>query len=135
MKTLTLFGLILFSLSNKVTAQDSIKTRYRLVVSFQSECCGVPSEDPFIKYIRAFRKRNKIPKITAYHIGPMGKEGEYYLAFKLKELNRKLANKFVSGMKSVKKDPKDKGLFSIEENMIITPETLPQRATVTIQHF
>lgn len=129
-----LFLFILFQVSHS-NAQDNMNTRYKLVISFQSECCGVPSDTPIVKFIRSFRKNYKIKKISADEIGPMGKEGEYYLAFKLNELTRKQVKKFITAIKNVKKQPGDNGLFSFEENMLIRSESLPGRARISTLDF
>ncbi|MEJ7610039.1 MAG: hypothetical protein WKF88_02555 [Ferruginibacter sp.] len=88
---------------------------YPLVVMFNSECCGVPSNKPLLKYIATFKKTCNIKKLSACRIGPMGREGEYYLAFRLKELNKRQTTAFIKGVKTVVKKMKDKGSATIEE--------------------
>jgi len=102
-------------------------TTYPVVVQFQSECCGVPDEAPLLKFIRTFKKENKIKKIKALHIGPMGKEGEYYLAFTLTELKKKQKQTFIRKLKLVASRMKDKGSASVEEQMLLVKTELPSR--------
>jgi hypothetical protein len=77
---LSLFTIVL--LNSATYAQKSIF--YPVVVSFNSMCCGVPDDAPVMKLISSFKKQHRIKRIAVDHIGPMGKEGEYYLAFRLK---------------------------------------------------
>ena len=98
---------------------------YPVVVQFHSVCCGVPSEKPLTQYITAFKKANKIQKINANKISPMGKEGEYYLAFPLKEMDRKQKFLFKNNLKTITDKMKDKGNASVEENMNIFKSELP----------
>ena len=99
-----------------VKAQDQDSTVYPLVIQFNSIGTGVPKDSAFRSYINAFKKKNKIKKITAFHIGPMGREGEYWLAFTLKELTKKQAAVFVRQMKLIAEKPKERGSTVFEEN-------------------
>ncbi len=122
-------------LSQTSTAQQKEKIVYPLVISFQSQCCGVPSDSALRNFIKAFKKQNKIKKIIADHIGPMGREGEYYLAFKLKELNKKQAASFIKKIKKIEKLPSDKGDWSFKEKEEIDPSSLPGRASMSQEIF
>ncbi len=120
---------LIISASTSLYAQTEEKTIYPVVISFNSQCCGVPSDSAVKLFIRSFKKQYKIKKISAYHIGPMGREGEYYLAFKLNELNKKKAGYFISKIKQIKKLKSDKGTFTINENFEIDPATISRRST------
>ena len=98
---------------------------YPVVVQFHSICCGVPSEKPLTQFITTFKKANHIQKINAVKISPMGKEGEYYLAFSLKEMDRKQKFLFRNKLKNITDKMKDKGNASVEENMNIFKSELP----------
>ena len=128
MKLRLFISIIFLSTVQSLTAQDSLKISYPLVMSFQSQCCGVPTETSLHSFIAAFKKKYKIKKISAIHIGPMGREGEYYLVFKLTELNKKQKKDFISKIKKIKKLPDDRGTFSFTEKMEMGPGSLPQRA-------
>src|SRR6187397_215544 len=78
--------------------QKGSETIYPVVVEFHSFCCGVPDAGPLTSFIKSFKKQQKIKKISVDRIGPMGKEGEYYMAFPLKELNKKQISKFIEGI-------------------------------------
>ncbi len=129
MKITTLLAVFFLLALQHLVAQDSSVTRYPVVVSFHSICCGVPSDSTIVSYIRAFKKKNKLKSITATHIGPMGKEGEYYLAFSLKELSKKQVKSFISGLKKVKKLPEETGEISFLENYNIHDKPKPRRAS------
>ena len=130
MKNTTLLACLIFLSLKPVLAQDTAVTRFPVVVSFHSICCGVPSDSSITVYILAFKKKNKLKSIKASHIGPMGKEGEYYLAFPLKELTKKQAKAFITGLKKVKKSPDETGEISYMDNYSLHVKQLPGRATV-----
>jgi len=104
---------------------------YPVVVQFHSVCCGVPSDKPLTTFISAFKKQNSIVKIVAEKISPLGKEGEYYLAFPLKEMNRKQKYIFKNNIKKVVAKMKDKGNATVEENMNIFKSELPGNVKFT----
>ena len=127
MKLRLLISIISLSIMQSLAGQDSLKTSYPLVMSFHSQCCGVPTETSLQSFMTSFKKKYKIKKITATHIGPMGREGEYYLAFKLTELSKKQKKDFITKIKKIKKLSGDKGTFSFTEKMGIDPGSLSQR--------
>lgn len=89
---------------------------YPFVVKFNSFGTGVSSDKPLINYVLAFKKKYKIKKITYMRIGPMGREGEYYMAFPLKEMNKAQAAIFIKDIKNVVAKIKDKGSVDTEIN-------------------
>ncbi len=114
MKKLFLSAITLFVLF--AASAQTAGTKYALVVSFHSECCGVPSAKPLELYVAKFKKQYRIKKITYDRIGPLGREGEYDMAFKLKELTKKQTAVFIKNVKTVVKTMKDKGSADTEEN-------------------
>ena len=135
MKSLLLIAALILSVTQPLTAQTIEKTTYPMVISFQSQCCGVPSDSAVRKFIVSFKKKYKIKKITAYHIGPMGREGEYYLAFTLNELSKKKAGYFISKIKKIKPLRSDRGTFSFREKLEIDPELISKRAKTEVVVF
>lgn len=111
-----------FCLAAPARAQQS--NTYPVVVSFNSFCCGVPSDTPLVSMIKAFRKQYKIRQVSADKIGPMGREGEYYLAFRLKEFNKTQRTKFIQQLKKTAATMKDNGKAEIRENEEIEKELL-----------
>ena len=135
MKIKALFLIISIALfSFNVSAQQKKKKEkslfYPAVVQFHSVCCGVPSDKPLQQFISKFKKENHIKKINADKIAPMGKEGEYYLAFPLKEMNRKQKFLFRNNLKNIIVKMNDKGNASVEENMNIFKSELPRNVKI-----
>ncbi len=126
MKKITLTTL-LFLMINIAFAQS---TNYKMVVKFGSMCCGVPSSKPLQNYISAFKKKNKVKKIACDSIGPMGREGEYYLAFHLTELTKHQALVFVNEILDLITTMKEQGYATVEENMEIDKAILGRAAIV-----
>lgn len=104
---------------------------YRYVIQFNSECCGVPDATPLMKAIQSFKKKNKIKKISYFLISPMGREGEYHMAFPLTELNKKQTALFIKQMDLLVETLKDKGSATTEQNMLVDKQNLSPRTTVT----
>jgi hypothetical protein len=124
MKKIITLSLLLLSLNT--FAQ---KTTYRVVVKFGSMCCGVPSNKPLLDYVATFKKKNKIKKIVCDSIGPMGREGEYYMAFTLKELKKTQIANFVKEITDLAATMKEQGYANVEENVEIDKASIG-RATI-----
>jgi hypothetical protein len=129
MKKLISLSFLLLSLNS--FAQ---KTTYRVVVKFGSMCCGVPSNKPLLDYVTAFKKKNKIKKIACDSIGPMGKEGEYDMAFTLKELKKKQVEIFVKEVTALATTMKEQGYTNVEENVEVDKASLG-RAIIQKKNF
>ncbi len=110
-------------------------TTYPVVVSFNSMCCGVPSNAPVLKLIQSVKKQYKIKKVTVDSIGPMGREGEYYLAFRLKEFSKTQKIKFIQQLKRTAATMKEQGSAEIKENETVNKADLSSRTTVTALKF
>lgn len=85
-----------------------------------------------MKFIKAFKKQYKIKKLSVDSIGPMGKEGEYYLAFRLKELSKTQRVKFIQHLKKIVPTMKEQGSADVKENETIDKASLSSRASVTL---
>ncbi len=120
-------------LSNAAIAQNS--TTYPVVVSFGSLCCGVPSNEPVTKLIQRFKKQYKIKQVAVDSIGPMGREGEYYLAFRLKEFSKSQKIKFIQQLKKTAAAMKEQGYAEIRENETVNKADLSSGTTVTVVKF
>ena len=125
---ITVFFMML-SVCCKAGLSDSTLS-YPVVVKFQSICCGVPSAAPLEKMIATFKKKQRIKSISAYHIGPLGREGEYVLAFPLLEMSVKKRQKFISKIKTIVPKMKDKGNAEFEINYSVNTTSLPSRTTI-----
>ena len=121
------------ALSTAAFAQNS--TTYPVLVSFNSMCCGVPSNTPVLKLIKSFKKQYKIKQVAVDSIGPMGREGEYYLAFRLKEFSKAQKIKFIQQLKKTAASMKEQGSAEIKENETINKADLSSRTTITALKF
>ena len=110
-------ALILFALFSTIPllANDH-PTIYPFVVKFNSFGTGVSSDKPLMTYIASFKKKYKIKKITYMRIGPMGREGEYYMAFPFNEMTKAQANVFMREVKKLVAKIKDRGSVDTEEH-------------------
>jgi hypothetical protein len=126
-----ILGLIFNLISSNLSAQNQDSSRtFRVVIQFGSKCCGVPSDSLVRNFIAGFKKKNKITKLSAVHIGPMGKEGEYWLAFSLNELTKKQAACFSSKIKTIAEKLTDRGYAIFEENKKIEAGEISSRAVI-----
>ena len=128
-----IISLLFLGLISGFTQPTSVK--YPVVIKFQSICCGVPDDAPLNEMIKKFKKQYKIKTLIATRIGPMGKEGEYYLAFSLKGLTAKQKLNFKKKIRSLVPTMKDNGVATLEENISINAADLPSRATSTTVNF
>ena len=125
------FLLSIFTAALFTTASFAQKVNsYPVLVSFNSMCCGVPNNGPIMKLIKRFKKQNRIKLVAVDSIGPMGKEGEYYLAFRLKEFSKTQKIKFIRQLKKIAPTMVDKGSAEIKENVVINKADLSSRAAV-----
>lgn len=113
----------------RIPFTDSIT--YPVMIRFQSFCCGVPSEIPLRKCIIQFRKKYRIKSIKAWKYAPMGREGEYDLAFPLTEMTRTQKSQFIKKLQAVVPRMKDKGSARLELNYMVVKEDLPAQASRT----
>lgn len=134
-KFFLIIGFISFSINNIKAQTIDTAVRYPILIKFESICCGVPSDKPIKLFINKFKKSNHIKKITANRIGPMGREGEYYLAFRLNKLNKKQKSNFIKGIKAAVLKLTDKGKAEYEENVVLNTDSFPSIAVQTIVIF
>ena len=108
---------------------------YPVIVSFNSMCCGVPSNEPVMKLIKRFKKQYKIKQVTVDSIGPMGKEGEYFLAFRLREFSKSQKIKFIQQLKKTAATMKEQGLAEIRQNEIVDKSGFSRGTALTSLKF
>ena len=127
-----IFFSLLAMLVLATTASAQQKDTYPVIVSFNSMCCGVPSNAPVMKLVKAFKKQYKIKQVAVDSIGPMGREGEYYLAFRLKEFSKAQKIKFIQQLKNTAATMKEQGFAEIKENETVDKASLSSRAGITL---
>lgn len=118
-----------------VTAHAQQTDTYPVIVSFNSVCCGVPSDTPLVNMVKRFKKQYKIKQVTADKIGPMGREGEYYLAFRLKEFSKAQKIKFIQQLKRTAATMKDQGSAEVRENETVDKAGFSRGTAVTAAKF
>jgi hypothetical protein len=129
-----IFTFLLYMLA-AVPAGAQNKTTYPVVITFNSMCCGVPSNEPVIKLVQRFKKQYKIKKVTADRIGPMGREGEYWLAFSLKEFSKSQKVLFIKQLKKTAATMTDKGSAEVKENETVDMSELSGATTVSTVRY
>ena len=130
MKKILLLLLIQIIVLDASKAQSSDSTLYPLTIKFASICCGVPSDVPLNKEIKLFKTKNKIKRIKAIKISPMGREGEYWICFKLKELSKKQKIKFSNKLCKITKKMTDRGNAYCQNNIQVIKSALPQNIKI-----
>lgn len=80
-----------------VPMESQIPATYELVISFNSICCGPPSDEFLHSFIDTFNKKNKV-HVAVWQLGGCGREGESKVLFSLKNLKKKNAKKFIDSM-------------------------------------
>ena len=126
MKLFILATALLFSMTGIAQGENG---SYPVAVAFHSKCCGVPDNKPVIDYVKAFKKKYRIKTISYDRVGPLGREGEYDMCFSLKEMSKKKAKLFISGLKKITPKMIDKGMAEVEENK--SRSDFPGRAQIT----
>lgn len=123
-QTLSIIIAMLFSAS--INAQSKIPTlsKFDVVVSFGSMCCGTATDDFLKTHFKKFSKLNKVT-IPVYKASGCGREGEYKVMFSLKKLKPSVKKKFLGELKAMvarqekknkAKDPSS-GPISLEYNL------------------
>jgi len=121
MKQLFILLTCLFLIKTSAIAQQ----KYPVVVQFNSHCCGVPSDTPLIKYIKTFRKQHHRKSLSAIRIAPMGREGEYWLAFSLSTMKQANRIRFIQGLETLIPTMTDQGSVQLVKDLEILPADLP----------
>jgi len=78
-------------------------------------------------FIRSFQKKNKTKEIKIDTIDRRGKEGEYSLGLRLKELSQTQKKIFIQQIKKVRKQKGDPGIIQYEENVTFDKTKDPTR--------
>ena len=133
-KRISMLALLTIFMMNAFAQTDYSKT-YKVSVYFGSFAEGVPSEKPLIKFLENFKKENKLTCICADRIGPLGREGEYKLAFALTEMSKKKAEKFISQITEVAATMKERGQATISLDDKINLSELSERTTIKSEVF
>jgi hypothetical protein len=73
---------------------------YAVGVSFNSICCGPPSDGFLKSFMKEFTKAHTV-KITAVKIAGCGREGEFVVLFGLSKMKEAAKNKFIAELENL----------------------------------
>ncbi|MBK8712192.1 MAG: hypothetical protein IPL97_10030 [Niastella sp.] len=127
MKKLFLTGIFILGMNIMMNAQTM---KFPATVMFTSECCGVPTDSSILKMIQHFKKQYHIKTISWYHIGPLGREGEYNMAFPLTELKAAQKRIFIKKMQKLTLAPSGPGHLTLSTDYILEKSTLSGRSKI-----
>lgn len=78
----------------------SQKNQSYIQVSYSSICCGTPSTQPLMDYVKKFEKKNKLKPLEILRQSGLGREGEFNLYIGIDKLNKKKKTTFLKGLES-----------------------------------
>lgn len=116
--------------NTKQSNSDTATLQFPICLHFQSVCCGVPDEQKLKIWVNTFKKKYGIRRMSAVHVGPLGREGEYDLYFPLKGMKKNTALNFKKGIIKQAKKLNDPGMVTVEENATLNKRTLPTMAVI-----
>ena len=104
-----ILALLMIMLTACSTTNRNTDLGYPIILNFISIGTGVPDAKPVEDFVKKFKTDNGIATVEALRKRPLGKEGEYELAFPLKELNKAQRKLFVADLSAVVKQIKHNG--------------------------
>ncbi|MET3537496.1 hypothetical protein [Chryseobacterium limigenitum] len=93
-KILLIAGIFSFSFFWAQKSENYLQIRYGSI------CCGTPSTDPVMNYVKQFQKKNKIKNLEIYKQSGLGREGEFHLYIGTDSFSKKQALAFTKGLQS-----------------------------------
>lgn len=96
-KAITILLMCGFGLTNAQTAK-----KY-LVVNYSSICCGTPSNQPVVDYVKKFHKTNKCKAPEIWQETGLGREGENAIYISTDACGNRLEKKLVAGLQQTAK--------------------------------
>ncbi|MNK17604.1 hypothetical protein D3C87_357960 [compost metagenome] len=92
-----------------------------VVISYSSQCCGVPSDKPLLSAIKQFKRAHNIKVIKGAIITNIGDEGEIEYVLNLQPLNEKQKNEFIKELYKLTKPRllfKEPGSVGVNESHV-----------------
>ncbi|WP_154656796.1 hypothetical protein [Epilithonimonas tenax] len=114
MKTIILFS-ILFSYMMFGQEKNEFADIY-----FSSKCCGTPSEEKLVSFLKNFKTQHKIKNIFVYNICCLGEEGEYSIIIDMRNFSSNEKIKLKEGLKKTQLAYNEVYKKSAEGSIIIT---------------
>ncbi len=130
MKFIVSLLLISIIFVNATAQNPPVTTTYRVSFAFGSIGTGTPSDKPLLDFLSCFKTCNKLKTLTAVRIGPLGREGEYKLAFPLTELNKTKKKSFIAELKKLAENMNEHGYVTVTENDIINMNALGRATAI-----
>lgn len=99
-------------------------------ISYNSICCGPPSEKPVRDYIQKFQGKNKGKTVEIFKQTGLGREGEYKLFVGIDALSKSKKRKFISGLEAtinqqnIKKDSGSEGTVDFMGTSMVSKKDL-----------
>lgn len=131
MKRLLLLLITFATISNTLAGikqsllKDSLNpSKYDIVVSFNSICCGTPSDNFLHELVDSFNNKNRV-HVAGWQLAGCGREGESKILFTVKGLKKIAAKRFIKSIKKSVSEQNNKnkiinessGEISIEYNI------------------
>lgn len=116
----------------------SQKNQNYLQIGYASICCGTPSTDPVMNYVKKFQKKNKIKPLEIYKQSGLGREGEFNLYIGIDKLSKAQKSNFIKGLQAAigsqngKRNQSRDGIVNFEEATLITKEDLAKARNLTL---
>ncbi|MEY8760342.1 hypothetical protein [Chryseobacterium tongliaoense] len=116
----------------------SQKNQSYLQIGYASICCGTPSADPVLNYVKKFQKKNKIRAFEIYEQRGLGREGEFNLYIGIDKLSKVQKSNFIKGLQAAirsqngQRNQSRDGIVNFEEATIITKEDLSKARNLTL---
>lgn len=97
---LFLISALLLTVSAAAPKNNGALPQYDAVLSFNSMCCGPPTNDFLKSFLTQFNKANKV-KVKARLLGGCGKEGEYVIVLSFAGLTAKTKPKLTAQLNAL----------------------------------
>ncbi len=131
-KLLIMTGLFCFSF---FSAQKNLAY---IEIGYSSICCGTPSTEPVLNYLKQFEKKNKSGAFEILIEKGLGREGEFNLYIGIDGLGKKQKDIFMRGLSSAislqnkKRKPDSDGIVSFDKAVSVYQNDLINRKNLTI---
>ncbi len=98
--SILLVGVFMLGIFKSGAQQKILSPKYDVVISFNSICCGAPSDD-FLKDFVAKCIKVYNTGIEGWQTGACGREGEYKILLSAAKLNKAKKLKFMDSLKKI----------------------------------
>ena len=118
-KAIILLCISLFSYSFGQENKEYLK------IDFTSICCGTPSQQPLIDYIKDFQKQEKLKKFEIWRESELGYEGEFALYIGLDQLKKTKKIQFLNEVKNIsesfnmQRNKNKDGYINVSEKLVL----------------